>query len=280
MLLLNLRELSVVWNNNALHKLLETNEKCENLIFKGWSDKETYGQNFSEEFQKAAVLRAQQRTIDEETAMADLRELANSFHVDPEMPDINHKLRQKKLRKQKQKIDTKITNTSKLVHCERILPSDIAIQTEKSNYNANNNEKLSNINHNNGIHAMRIGETDEVTLNDNKVIEDDKYDNDIDINSNCSSDDDDSDSDIDNLKQVIENYRTKKRKTNESSSDLLPVSSKSHQPVDKVSQIDNEDNDPYNVYVGMSTIFQKRANKIANIAQGRTERAQNRSKKI
>ena len=67
-------------------------EEGYSLIFKGWSDKETYGVIFDEEFQNAAIARRKERlnnqqTLEHDNAITDLENLASRFAIDAEMPD-------------------------------------------------------------------------------------------------------------------------------------------------------------------------------------------------
>ena len=60
-------------------------------IVKGWSDKETYGVIFDEEFQNAALARRTERLNNQQThehdgVITDLENLARKFSVDAEMP--------------------------------------------------------------------------------------------------------------------------------------------------------------------------------------------------
>ena len=91
--LANLRNLSVSWNKTALDKLVVPDEKGQNLIFKGWGDKETYGKIFDENFQVAARERRNLPNLSEAALHERLLELSAEHLIDCDMPNPTHPLR-------------------------------------------------------------------------------------------------------------------------------------------------------------------------------------------
>ena len=114
-----------------MKKLAQVDEEGLSLIFKGWSDKETYGVIFDEEFQNAALARRTERLKSQQTQEHDndiayLENLARRFPIDADMPDAS-RLPKKSTKSVKAttKKQEKVTN--------RISKNAVNAQIERSN---------------------------------------------------------------------------------------------------------------------------------------------------
>jgi len=190
------------------------------------------------------------------------------YPIDPEMPDVTHSLR--KIKKKNKKIENKANKVSSTVHCTRVSPNEIITQTMRSNENANNN-----IN-NNGINAMVISEetnNNQNIQNNNISLENNDNNSDEEVEDTDSSIASDSDGCGEkDLEILFENFRNQLSKKRKIADNTYSGNAATSEP------IDNADNDPYNIYVNMSTVFEQRATKSAKIALARASRANKRKK--